>query len=403
MTRAGDLVITGLGVVSAIGLGAPAFADALFAGAARFAVLARPGRQLDTTFIGAELPALPAPARGAPRQLRTASLTAHAALVVLDEAWHDAGLDAVPGERIGLIVGGSNLQQRELAEVRDRPQFLRPSYGMAFLDTDVSALCTEAYPIRGLAHTLGGASASGQLAVIEAAEAVAAGRVDACIAIGALMDLSHWELRGLQAMGAMAPARCAAAPDDACRPFDAARCGFVFGEASAAVVIERRDRRPRGRAPYAALTGWAIELDGARSPQPSLAGEVAAIRRALGRAGLTPADIAYINPHGTASPLGDPLELSALRACELGHARVNATKALTGHGLTAAGAVEVVATALQLRARRLHPTRNLTSPIDPDLRWVGPRAVDAEVGHALSLSIGFGGITTALCLRAEAA
>ncbi|WP_431040582.1 beta-ketoacyl synthase N-terminal-like domain-containing protein [Streptomyces sp. P1-3] len=403
MRDSAGIAVTGLGVTTAIGQGKAAFAQALFAGAHRFAVMDRPGRQLGTRFAGAEIAALEAGTRLGTRELRTVSLTGQVALATLEEAWTEARLDEFDPDRIGLVVGGSNLQQRELALAHDRhrakPRFLRPSYGMSFLDTDLCGLCTSAFGIRGFAHTVGGASASGQLAIIEAAEAVASGRVDVCVALGALMDLSYWELLGLHSMGAMAPEECADAPALACRPFDRQRAGFVFGEACGALVIERLGARPdQERTRYADLSGWSVRLDGNRNPNPSLHGETAAIRQALDRAGLTAGDIDYVNPHGTASPVGDETEVAALRACGLTHAAINATKSITGHGLTAAGAVEAIAALLQMKHGRLHPTRNLTDPIDTSLRWVRDEAVEAEVRHCLSLSMGFGGINTALCM-----
>jgi malonyl-ACP decarboxylase len=403
MREFAEVVITGLGVTSAVGQGKAAFAGALFAGEHRFGVMQRPGRQVDTRFVGAELPSLVATTRLASHELRTASLTAQVALATLEEAWTEAGLDEVDGGRVGLVVGGSNVQQRELVLAHDRhrakPQFLRPSYGLSFLDTDLCGLCTAAFGIRGFAHSVGGASASGQLAIIEAAEAVASGRVDVCIALGALMDLSYWECLGLQSMGAMAPEQCADAPELACRPFDQRRRGFVFGEACGALVIERRGARElREDTRYATLAGWSVQLDGNRNPNPSVHGEIKAIRQALERARLTAARIDYVKPHGTASLVGDETEVEALRACELTHAAINTTKSIIGHGLTAAGAVEAVAALLQMKHGRLHPARNLEEPIDGSLRWVRGEAVEAEVRHCLSLSMGFGGINTALCL-----
>jgi malonyl-ACP decarboxylase len=411
MTAGDDIVITGLGVTSAVGRGVEAFAAALFAGAHRFGELARAGREHDPPFPGAELPPLEPAEVLTPRVLRTSSLTAHALLVTVQEALADAELAGIPGDRIGLVVGGSNLQQRAQVlahdRYRDRRGFLPPSYGLSFLDTDLCGLASSTFGITGLAHTVGGASASGQLAVIEAAEAVAAGRVDACVAVGALMDLSYWECLALRSMGAMVPAAKddpadpdgTADPADLGRPFDRGHRGFVYGEACAAVVVERRGARGRpAGAVHARLAGWSVRLDGNRNPNPSATGEEAVIRAALDRAGLSPDRIDYVNPHGTGSPLGDRTEVDALLAAGLGRARINATKSITGHGLTAAGAVEVVATAVQLRHGRLHPTRNLHDPIDDRPRWVRDTAVAADLRHCLNLSTGFGGINTALVL-----
>src|SRR5690606_2796790 len=127
---------------------------------------------------------------------------------------------------------------------------------------------------------------------------------------------------------------------------------------------------------------------------PSLEGEVRAIRGALERAGVSASEVDYVNPHGTGSGLGDTTELQALRECGLEHARINATKSVTGHGLSAAGAVELIAVLLQMRAGRLHPTRNLERPIEPSFNWVRGQAVPHTIRTALNLSMGFGGVNS---------
>jgi malonyl-ACP decarboxylase len=396
------MVVTGIGVVSSIGQGKPAFVEALLAGGNAFAVMRRPGRQGASAYLGAEIAEISFPLEISKQTLRAASLSAQAALVVLHEAWTEARLSEVDPRRIGLVVGGSNVQQRELALVqesyRDRSAFLRPMYAMSFMDTDLCGFCTAQFGIRGLAYTVGGASASGQLAIVQAAQAVASGQVDVCIALGALMDLSHWECQGFRALGAMGSDRFADEPARASRPFDRDHDGFIYGESSAAVVIESLESsRRRAAEPYASLRGWGMAMDANRNPDPSLEGEMEAIRAALDGSGWSSAQIDYVNPHGTGSVVGDETELKALHACGLAGAHLNATKSVIGHGLSAAGTVEVVATLLQMRAGRLHPTRNLENPIDPALNWVKAEAVEHRIEHALTLSMGFGGINTALC------
>nr|QLG04875.1 PulN [Streptomyces sp.] len=402
-----DVVITGLGVTTAVGQGKDEFTTALFEGRHAFAPLRRPGRSLPAdgparAFLGAEIEELAVPGAFPARMLRTASLSARAALVTLGEAWHEAGLDDADPTRVGLVVGGSNVQQRELtrwhARHADHPEFIRPSYGLAFMDTDLCGFCTELFPIRGFAHTLGGASASGLLAVLQAVWAVRSGQVDVCVALGALMDLSYWECLAFRAMGAMGSHRFADDPGAACRPFDRQRDGFIFGEACGAVVVEREGAR-RHPEPYARVLGVATAVDGNRNPDPALAGEIGVIEGALAEAGLSAGDIEYVNPHGTGSPIGDETELRALAKCGLGGARINATKSITGHGLSAAGAVEVVATLLQMRERRLHPTRNLVDPVDPSFPWVRQESLPFAFETAISLSMGFGGLSSAICLR----
>jgi len=404
-----DIVVSGVGVTSSIGQGKAAFTSVLLEGRHRFDTMRRPGRQRPSpeqgpSFVGAEIADLAFPESISRSLLRTASLSGQAALVTLHEAWEDARLDQVAPERIGLVVGGSNFQQRELVHAHDtyrgREQFLRPTYGLSFMDSDLCGMCTEAFGIRGFAFTMGGASASGQVAVLEAIHAVESGRVDVCIAVGALMDISYWECQGLRSLGAMGSDRYADTPALACRPFDRDRDGFIFGESCGVVVVEKRESARRlERLPYARLAGWAMCMDANRNPNPSAEGEIAAIKAAMARAGLAPADIDYINPHGTGSTIGDITELESLRQCGLDHAWINTTKSVIGHGLCAAGAVELIAVLLQMKEGRLHPTRNLDNPFDPAFKWVGGEAVSHSIENAVNLSMGFGGVNTAVCLQ----
>src|SRR5215471_10996811 len=398
-----DLVVTGMGVVSAIGQGKRSFVEALLASKCAFAVMRRPGRQhSSSTFIGAEMRDLEWLQSVDERTLRSASLSVQLALCTLQEAWDEARLSGVDPQRIGLVVGGSNFQQRELMLIqekyRDREQFLKPTYSLSFMDSDLCGFCTAQFGIRGFAFTAGGASASGQLAIIEAAEAVRNGRVDICIALGALMDLSHWECQSLRALGAMGSDRYANEPALASRPFDRNHDGFIFGESCGAMVIEARaTSERRGVHPYAELRSWSMMMDANRNPDPSLDGEIQVIQTALQRAEWFADQIDYVNPHGTGSIVGDTVELRALKTCGLTRAQINATKSLIGHGLSAAGTVEAIATLLQMQIGELHPTRNLDDPIDADFNWVRDRSISCEVERALTLSMGFGGINTALC------
>ncbi len=411
-----SIVISGLGVTSAIGQGKQAFSSALFNGQHRFDVMQRPGRQClssvddaevlptkTTRFLGAEIESLLLPKALSNNLLRTASFSAQVAAATLHEAWCDAGLERVAPERIGLVVGGSNIQQREIVQRQDayrgREQFLRPTYAISFMDSDLCGLCTEVFGIRGFASTVGGASASGQVAVLEAMHAVESGRVDVCIALGALMDLSYWECQGFRSIGAMGSDRHADDPSSACRPFDEDRDGFIFGESCAAVVIEKDGTGGLKHKPYARLSGWAMAMDANRKPNPSVEGEVEVIKAALGRARLPASTIDYINPHGTGSVIGDTTELESLHRCGLDHAYLNATKSIVGHGLSAAGAVEIVAVLLQMEQEKLHPTRNLINPIEPSLNWIKDQALSHRIENALNLSMGFGGINTAICLQ----
>lgn len=398
-----DILVTGIGITSAIGQGKEAFYSALIHGRHRFDFIKRPGRQKEKPFIGAEILELYFNECLSKKMLRTASFSGQAALVTLKEAWDEANLDEVDPERIGLIIGGSNFQQRELIQsyeqYSDRIYYIRPVYGISFMDSDLCGLCTEQFGIRGLAYTTGGASASGQVAILQAVQAVRTGQVDVCIAMGALMDLSFMELHAFKALGAMGTDKFAEQPEKACRPFDKNHDGFIYGESCGVVVIESADLAKRRKAtPYALISGWSMVMDGNRNPNPSLEGECKVIQKCLKQASLSPNEIDYINPHGTGSSIGDETELKAIQECRISHAYINTTKSITGHGLSSAGAVEAISTLLQMKESKLHPSRNLEEPIDCSFNWVKDKNIIVNVKHALNLSMGFGGINTAICL-----
>lgn len=399
-----ELIITGVGITSAIGQGKTAFASALMNAQQAFRVMQRPGRQKGTAFLGAEIASLSYSERLSKRLLRTASFSGQVAMITLQEAWEEAKMDEIDPARIGLVIGGSNIQQRELVltceSYADRLHYVRPTYGLTFMDSDLCGLCTEQFGIQGLAYTAGGTSASGQLAIIQAIQAVQADRVDVCIAMGALMDLSYLECQGLRSLGAMGTDRYADEPGMACRPFDKHRDGFIYGESCGAVVIERVGfAKSRQVKPYAIISGWALGMDANRNPNPSYDGEIRVVQETLKQANLSAQEIDYVNPHGTGSVIGDEIELRVIRDCQLSHAYINATKSITGHGLSAAGTVEAIATLLQMQESRLHPSKNLEDPIEPSCNWVRGQPVQHAIKNALNLSMGFGGINTAICLQ----
>nr|WP_013933278.1 beta-ketoacyl synthase N-terminal-like domain-containing protein [Pseudoalteromonas sp. SANK 73390]CBK62726.1 tmlG [Pseudoalteromonas sp. SANK 73390] len=396
-------LITGMGAVSAVGQGIEAISQALKSGSSAFSFMTREGRCFDDAFIGAELASLTMPERLGSHCQDKLSLSAQAALVAMQEAWTDAELDTVEPSKIGLIVGGSNVQQRHLNNLRDKrqntPYFIQPSYALSFMDSDICGICTEFFGIRGSAFTLGGASASGQLAVIEAAKAVTSGALDVCVVVGALMDLSYWECHAFTSLGAMGSARFSKEPALACRPFDQLRDGFIYGEACSVLIVERHQHAlQRGVSIRGAIPGCAVVMDGNRNPDPSVAGEIAVIQQALKHSAMPASDIDYVNPHGSGSVLGDDVELQALAETGLRGASLNASKSIFGHALSAAGCLEIITTIVQMEQGFLHPCLNLDNPLQADFNWVKETVYTTDIKQALSLSYGFGGINTAVCI-----
>ena len=405
-----NIEITGMGIVTSIGQEVATFKEALLSGETQFTYLKQPGRESIKPFIGAEIPDIDAKTLFPEYSglLRTATKSAQVAIVAVAEAWQDAKLtlSKVNPERIGLVVGGSNLQQRYQQQIwqryHSRQEFIRPTYGLTFWDTDILGLISQCFQIQGEGYSVGGASASGAVAIIHAARQILMGSSDICIALGALSDLSGAEFQALMNLGAMGSERFADRPDLACRPFDQDHDGFIYGEGCGVVILERTDRaQQRGARSHGQLKGWGLALDGNRSPEPSQKGEERAINTALAMADLQPESIDYVNTHGTGSPLGDKTEVAALKSVGLHHSLINSTKSLTGHCLTGAGVVEAIATILQMKFGFCHPTKNLVNPIDTSLNWVKETSVQLEIKYAISNSFGFGGINTALLIAQE--
>ncbi len=397
------VVITGLGITTSVGQGKNNYKEALWKGGHDFRIMERECRQQDTSFIGAEINVIEFPETFSKKTLRNASLSGMAAMATIYEAWKEAQLEEIDADLIGLIVGGSNVQQREQLLISkkyaDKLDFIVPSYAFSFMDSDLCGMIAEQFGIKGLSYSIGGASASGQLAVIQAIQAIESGIVDVCIAVGSLMDISYLECQAFRNLGAMGTDRYAKEPGQACRPFDENRDGFIYGESCGVLVIESESfAKARGSRPYAYIAGYGVQMDANRNPNPDLTGEIKAIQKALTMSKLEPEMISYVNPHGSGSVIGDAVELHALKECKLTNAYINGTKSITGHGLSAAGAVELVTTILQMEESKLHPTRNLIHPIDNSFHWVKESAINVSIEHALNMSIGFGGINTALCV-----
>jgi malonyl-ACP decarboxylase len=398
-----SLDVTGMGVVVATASGVTDFEQALRAGRERFGYLSRSGRTGPTAFPGAEIEgsSFASTLPGKASLLRTASFSAQAAVETVAQAWSDAGLDTgrIAAQRIGVVIGGTNFQARQQQQIIERytpaPQLVRPTYALSLWDTDVIGLLMECFGFHGESYCVGGASAGGAMAIIHAARQLHAGLVDACIAVGPLFDISYWECQAFANLGAMGGAAFGDQPSLACRPFDGRHDGFIYGEGCAAIVLERGGHRRRS---HGRLLGWGQAHDGTRGPEPKSAGQQRAIGNALGMAGLAPAEIDYVNTHGTGSPLGDATEVETIQGAGLSHCWINATKSLTGHCLTASGAIEMVAALIQLREGFLHPNRNLEQPIERSLRWVPGAAIEADLRYAVSNSFAFGGLSTALVL-----
>ncbi|MEU9255029.1 beta-ketoacyl synthase N-terminal-like domain-containing protein [Streptomyces sp. NPDC048270] len=422
MTAAAPVVVTGLGVHTAVAAGADAFEQALRAGRSGITRRAaagphEPSVSADLADFGlrAALDALPGLSAGlrsaAVRTAGRAPLGVQVAVATAVQAHLQAGLGTPGGPapgRTGLVVAGHNLTtgyaESLYPKLAASGAYVPARAALHLLDTDHLGVLSQVLGITGEGCTVGGASASGNVGIITAARLLALGAVDACLVVGALAELSSLERQALVNLGAMTSGPQGLAPQEVCRPFDEDRSGFVPGQGCGALVLETEESaRGRGAPALARLAGYGLALDGNSQADPDERGETRVMAAALRMAGLAPQAVGYVNAHGTGSALGDRTEAAALTRVfggGPGGPWINATKALTGHCLYSAGVVEAVATVLQLRGGFVHPNVNLHRPIDPGLRFVGRSARPADLSYALSNGFGFGGIDTSILLAA---
>jgi 3-oxoacyl-[acyl-carrier-protein] synthase II len=344
------------------------------------------------------------PSRTGKRWSRTSTLAWNAAR----EAIAMAGLD-VRTTRVGLVVGGTTGGMFEneaiLATLHQSasraPAEVVSSPLVEILSHPLSAAGDSLHEALGpfaAVSTLCSACSSGANALLLGATWLLEGKVDAVVA-GGTDGLCRLTFSGFNALQAMDP--------DPCRPFDRRRKGLNMGEGAGFVVLERaRDAAARGATPVAALVGWAASSEAHHITNPEPTGAVAALTlvAALARAGLSPADIDYVNAHGTATPLNDAMESSALARAlgeDVRRVLVSSSKAQIGHTLGAAGAIEAIFAAFAVRDHAVPPTVGLDDP-DPACSLVHVPNVgrEARVRAALSSSFGFGGMDTVLVFAA---
>ncbi len=261
------------------------------------------------------------------------------------------------------------------------------------------------FGITGPAVTVQTACTSAAQALGEAMRAIRRGEIDCALAGGAECIVSPIEMQVFCLLGVMS--RLNDVPETASRPFDRRRDGFVLGEGAAFLVLEDAEHaRRRGAPVLAELAGYGSACDAYRvtDEAPDGRGAVAAMRAALVDAALVPEDVTYVNAHGTSTPMNDRVETAAIRTVFGRHAErlvISSTKSMIGHTVSAAGAIELVTTVLAVRDQIAPPTINYQVP-DPDcdLNYVPNRAVSAPIRAAISNSFGFGGHNDCLLVRA---
>jgi 3-oxoacyl-[acyl-carrier-protein] synthase II len=417
------VVVTGLGLVTPVGLDRASTWAALVAGRSGLAPITHfdaVGLAFEAT-TAAEVKGFDPTGVIGPREARRMDRVTQFAVVAAHEAITDAGLlgqdgrltGAAPAERVGVFIGsgvggiGTVVEQNDVLRERGARRVSPFTIPMLLADS-VPGMVAIQHGLKGpnMAHL--SACASGANAIGEAAEAIRRGAADIMVAGGAEAGIVPLAVAGFSNMGALS--KWTGDPVLASRPFDLERDGFVIGEGAGVLVLERLDHaQARGARIYAELAGYGSTADAGHATAPSEdgAGMTRAVVAALAQAGLGTEDIDYINAHGTSTPLNDAAETQAMKHLlgpRAGDVPMSSVKSMIGHLLGAGGAVEAATCCLTLVDGVIPPTINLHTP-DPDcdLDYVPlvARRPAGGVRVALSNSMGFGGHNAALLLRRD--
>jgi 3-oxoacyl-[acyl-carrier-protein] synthase II len=334
------------------------------------------------------------------------------AVVAAHEAVRNAGLDPerVDHERVGVVIGSGiggmeTFETQHTALMEKGPGRVSPFFIPMMISDMAAGQVSIQLGFKGPNFATVSACASGAHAIGEALRLLRAGDADVIIAGGAEATITPMAVAGFNSARALSLRNDD--PQRASRPFDKDRDGFVIGEGAGLVVLETEEHaRRRGATILCELVGYGASGDAYHMTAPCVDGDGAAraMKRALQDAGMAIDEVGYINAHGTATPAGDPIEVTAVKTVFGEHARrliMGSTKSMTGHLLGAAGGLEAVVTALVIARGVVPPTINLDTPDEAcDLDFVPNQARTQDVRAALSNSFGFGGHNVSLAMRA---
>lgn len=335
---------------------------------------------------------------GAPWGIQMTLLSAVAAYI-------DANLSShfFDNRRVCITVAGHNLNQNFVynnhIQFSEEPDFINGLFALRALDTDHAASISEVLQFQGPTYTLGGACASGNIALRAAIDEIRYHDMEMAFVTGPLLEFSPLDLEGMAILDAISYKNFNDYPEKASRPYDLRREGFVPSHGNAVLVVEELEHaKQRNAKIYAEIIGVESNADACHLPQPSITGQANLIRTLLDKYHINPNQIDYISAHATSTLLGDATELYAIKDAFGQHAfklKINAPKSMLGHTCWAAAIVETVAAILQMNAGILHPSINIDN-LDPevDLDVCANHSCKHQINLMLKNSFGFGGINS---------
>jgi 3-oxoacyl-[acyl-carrier-protein] synthase II len=406
------VVITGIGLVTPVGIGTRESWQALLAGTSGAGPITLFDASTFRCRIAAEVKAWDGTRFIEKKKLKEMDRFDEFALGAARMAIDDAQLELTDEERneagcfIGVGLGGLfTLEKTKQTLLEKGPQKISPYAIPGIIANLAAGQVSMAHGLRGPSYCTTSACSSGAHAIGEAAEWIRRGKCQVMVAGGAEATVTPVGIGGFEAMYALS--RRNEEPEKASRPFDKGRDGFLCGEGSGILILESLTRaKKRGAKIYAEITGYGASSDANHLTQPAPHGEGAqrSMKMALKDANVAPDQIDYINAHGTSTPVGDIAESEAIAAVFGAHATdkkvwVSSTKSMMGHLLGAAGAVESAICALAIAEGKIPPTINLVDqdPLCP-LDYVANTMRERRLRHALNNSFGFGGTNASLLL-----
>jgi 3-oxoacyl-[acyl-carrier-protein] synthase II len=406
------VVITGLGLVTPLGIGVEETWRALVAGESGAGPITLFDASAFATKFAAEVKDFDPTRWIAGKDARTMDRFIQFAIAAADMAVKDAGLEITPEEeeRVGVYVGAglggiATIERTHAALLQKGPRHaISPFFVPGIIVNLAPGQISIRYRAKGPNMSHVSACSTGAHSIGEAGRCIERGDADVMIAGGAEATVSAIGVGGFNAMRALSTRN--EEPTRASRPFDAERDGFVIAEGAGIVILEELEHaRARGARILGELAGYAATADAhhVTAPAPDGEGAVRCMRLCLKDAGLTPADVGYINAHGTSTKYNDAMETAAIKQVFGDAAKrvaVSSTKSMTGHLLGAAGGVETAIATLAVARGVLPPTINYEHP-DPecDLDYVPNTAREVRVNAALSNSFGFGGTNACLAVK----
>ena len=405
------VVLTGVGLVSSVGIGTQATWEGLCAGQTGIGTITRFDVSKFASQIAGEVKGFNPLDFVAKKDVKKMDIFIQYAMAASEFALQDARLAGeVPlGPRVGVFIasgigGFTTIEREHKALLAGGPRKISPFFIPSAIINLAAGQVSIRYGAQGPNSATCTACSASAHAIGDAFEIVKRGAADVMVAGGSEAAITPMGIGGFAAMRALSTRNDE--PERACRPFDRDRDGFIIGEGAGMVILEELEHaQKRGVPIYAEIVGYGMSADAYHMTAPAEDGDgaVRVMQAALAQEGVVPTAIDYINAHGTSTPYNDRLETLAIKRCFGEHARalaISSTKSMTGHLLGAAGGLEAGITALVIRNQVLPPTINLENP-DPacDLDYVPNERRSSSVTYALSNSFGFGGTNASLLFR----